>query len=170
MSEDLTLYALETGLAALIQQLEDADSDEARAELAERVGEYLTAAEEKRDRFVQFLRHLDVQVQFAEEESKRILQRAKAFREARERLAQYALAAMEAAGTEQLEGRTSTLRRRMNPPAVVIDDPLLVPQRFFRWPDPPAPTPDKAEIKKALTAGKEVPGARLERGVRLEIK
>jgi hypothetical protein len=37
-------------------------------------------------------------------------------------------------------------------------------------PEPPAPRPDKAAIKDAIKAGRDVPGARLVQSDRLEIK
>jgi hypothetical protein len=40
----------------------------------------------------------------------------------------------------------------------------------MRQPEPPPAAPDKTAIKAAIAAGTEVPGAKLTRGVRLEVK
>ena len=57
---------------------------------------------------------------------------------------------------------------RDNPVSVLIEGE--VPEDYMMLPPPPDPVPDKAAIKMALEAGKEVPGAKLVRGRRVEIK
>ena len=78
---------------------------------------------------------------------------------------------------EMMDGRVKTLNPyihggilavRDNPPSVVIDGE--VPAEFMRQPDPPPPVADKKAIGEALKAGREIPGAHLSRGQRLEIK
>ena len=52
---------------------------------------------------------------------------------------------------------------------VVAHEPQIPPS-FMVAPPPPALVPDKAALKAALKAGKDIPGARLARGQRVEIK
>ena len=59
---------------------------------------------------------------------------------------------------------------KATPAAVVIEDEKLIPGNLMSWPPAPAPKPDKRAIAEAIKAGKEVAGARLEGGTRLEIK
>jgi len=79
---------------------------------------------------------------------------------------------MERAGFEKIECPLFKLSIRKNPPSVEILDQLSLPPEFMRTPEPkpPVPAPDKAAIKAALQAGKDVPGARLAQGTRLEVK
>lgn len=59
---------------------------------------------------------------------------------------------------------------RANPESVVIDDERQIPLEYMRQPEPPPPAPDKTAIKSALKAGQDVPGARIVKTQRLEIK
>lgn len=96
--------------------------------------------------------------------------RRKALEARAERLTQYLLANMQHAGIQKIESPYFTLSVKSNPVAVVINEPGLIPAEFMRQPEPPPPAPDKTAIKEALKAGREVPGAHLAQGQRLEIK
>lgn len=82
----------------------------------------------------------------------------------------YLLQNMQHAGISKIESPHFTLSIKSNPAAVVINEPGLIPVEFMRQPEPPPPAPDKTAIKDAIKAGREVPGAHLAQGVRLEIK
>lgn len=70
-------------------------------------------------------------------------------------------------GIRKVEGRTHRFSLRKNPPRVEVFDETLLPTEFIRY----TAAPDKAAIKDAIEAGKDVPGARLaEETQRLEIK
>ena len=80
---------------------------------------------------------------------------------------------LEIAGVQKLECPHFALTIKKNPPAVEIFEQALIPASFMRTPEPPpppAPSPDKKAIAEAIKAGKEVPGALLVQGTRLEIK
>jgi hypothetical protein len=77
---------------------------------------------------------------------------------------------LEIAGVSKLECPHFALTIKKNPAGVEIFEPALVPAEFMRQPDPPPAAPDKAAIKAALQAGRDVPGALLAQGTRLEIK
>jgi hypothetical protein len=77
---------------------------------------------------------------------------------------------MTASKLERLDGETSSIALRKNPPSVRIDcDVLDLPAVFLRCPPPVTPpgTADKAALKRALAAGVEIEGVRLERTTRL---
>lgn len=59
-----------------------------------------------------------------------------------------------------------------NPPSTDVYDPLSLPAEYMRTPEPKPPiaAPDKAAIKVALQAGKDVPGAKLVQSQRLVVK
>jgi hypothetical protein len=59
---------------------------------------------------------------------------------------------------------------RDNPAAVVVDDAAVIPAEFMRQPAPPPAEPDRRAIADAIKAGREVPGAHLEKSQRVQIK
>lgn len=78
---------------------------------------------------------------------------------------------MEAVGVTEIAAadRTFRVRIRLNPEAVELDGSLPeLPAAYIR--EKVIREPDKAAILAALKAGEEVPGARLVRRTRLEIK
>jgi len=79
---------------------------------------------------------------------------------------------MERAGIEKIECPLFRLTIKKNPPSVELLDTSELPAEFWRTPEPkpPVAAPDKAAIKAALQDGKDVPGARLNQGTRLEVK
>jgi hypothetical protein len=80
---------------------------------------------------------------------------------------------LEIAGVQKLETPHFALTIKKNPPRVEVWDERQIPAEFMHTPElppPPAPVPDKDAIKAAIKAGKEVPGALLDQGTRLEIK
>lgn len=77
---------------------------------------------------------------------------------------------MIAAGIQNLDSPLFCISLRINPPAVDIFEPGLIPAEFMKTPTPPPPAPDKTAIKAAIKAGIEVPGAKLTQGQRLDVK
>ena len=71
---------------------------------------------------------------------------------------------------KRLDGDTSSVSARLNPPKLIVDDEASIPREFFHLPEPappPEPVPDKSLIKKAIAAGAVVAGCRLVQGCRL---
>ncbi len=89
------------------------------------------------------------------------MQRAKALQARGEYLREYIARSMDAAGIQKIEGPGVRLSFRASK-AVVIDGADLIPAEYFRQPETPPPAPDKAAIKAAITAGKDVPGAHID--------
>jgi hypothetical protein len=82
----------------------------------------------------------------------------------------YLLNCMQATGIKRIECPHFALTVRDNPPAVDVFDVAQVPAEFMRQPEPPPLAADKAAIKDAIKAGREVPGARMTQGQRIDIK
>lgn len=95
-------------------------------------------------------------------------ERAKALEARAERLRDYLAGAMTVCGIEKIEGPGVKLSWRKSS-AVVIDDVSMLPAEYMTTPKPPEPAPDKAAIKKAIEANKDVPGARIEHRHNLQI-
>jgi hypothetical protein len=88
-----------------------------------------------------------------------------------ERIDAYLLHCMQVSGKQKIDCPYFEMALRKNPPSVDVFEPGLLPPEYMKHPEPPAPTPNKVAIAKAIKAGKEVPGARLKPGeTRLEIK
>jgi hypothetical protein len=82
----------------------------------------------------------------------------------------YLQACMEVAGVTKIDCPHFRLSIKNNPPSVEVFEEKLIPVEFMRQPEPPPPAPDKKAIAEALKAGKEIPGAMLAQGTRLEIR
>jgi hypothetical protein len=82
----------------------------------------------------------------------------------------YLLENMQLAGIQRIESPHFAMSIKANPPSVEVFDAAQIPAAFMRAPEPPPPVVDKIAIKDALQAGRDIPGARLVRGVRLEIR
>jgi len=95
--------------------------------------------------------------------SKRVKARA-------ESLKQYLLFSLQAVNMPKLKYNEFTVSVRDNPVSVKIGEDAVIPDEFMVTPEPPPPQPDKKAIKDALTSGREIPGAWLERGQRVEIR
>ena len=74
--------------------------------------------------------------------------------------------AMEATGRRKFKTALHDFGIRKNPPGVVIDEQEKIPACYMRAADP---VPDRAAIREAIKAGREVPGARLEQSESLRI-
>jgi hypothetical protein len=69
----------------------------------------------------------------------------------------------------EIKSSLFTLKLRMSPPSVVVDDANVIPTHYLRI-VPATTAPDKNAIKDALKNGFEVPGARLMQSLKLNIK
>jgi hypothetical protein len=76
---------------------------------------------------------------------------------------------MQAMQITKLESPLFVIKLQMNPPAVDVFEPGLVPMVLMTTAPPPAPTPDKKEIAALLKKGIDVPGCRLTQSQRLVI-
>lgn len=75
-----------------------------------------------------------------------------------------------ATSTKRIESPELTINRRSNPPALVIVNEHIIPDRFWIAPPVPDRVIDKATLKSAIKAGEVIDGAFVDQGERLEIK
>lgn len=85
------------------------------------------------------------------------------------RVREYLAHNMTAAGLTRIDGPDVSLSWRSSE-AVEVEDESQIPADLMTQPTPPAPKPNKAAIKAAIKAGRDVPGARIESRRNLQIK
>ena len=116
------------------------------------------------------VRNLEANAAAIKEAEAAMAARRKALENRAARIKDYLLANMMVAGIQKIECPYFKLSVRENPPAVEIYELGLIPATFMKQPETPPPMPNRAEIAAAMKAGQEVPGCKLTRGARLEIK
>lgn len=82
----------------------------------------------------------------------------------------YLLDCMQLAGVRKVEGVEFDISIRKNPHAVKIIDSGLVPEAYWKIPEPAPAILDKKALLKDMKDGKSIPGCQLEQTERVEIK
>jgi len=126
--------------------------------------------EAKATNTAQMVRNLEALCDQIKAAEKAMAERRKALEARADWLRSYLLANLIAAGISKVESPWFSLTVRQNPPSVALDDVSLIPTDYWRALPPPPPVIDRVAIKAAIEAGQDVPGARVVRGQRLEIK
>lgn len=163
-----TLYDIAAEYRQTADKLADLDLDEQT--IADTLEGMSGALELKAQNVVMFARNLEATATAIKEAETAMASRRKAIEHRAAGLRRYALSAMQVAGVQSIECPYFKLSVRKNPPAVEVFDAAQIPAQFMRTPEPPPPAPDKKAITEAIKAGKEVPGARLVSGERLEVR
>jgi Siphovirus Gp157 len=156
-------------IAETLAALDDGElAPELQAEIEAELFAAIHGTREKIDRTAGVLAAFEAAAAAARAEVERLEKRAAGFDRQHARLSSYVLGILQTLDGGRLEGHTATLARKLNPPAVAIDDAAAIPAEFTRTPPPPAPVPDKTAIKAALKLdANAVPGARLAQTARL---
>jgi len=118
----------------------------------------------------QMVRNIETLAEQIKAAEKAMAERRKALESRADWLRSYLLDNMAAAGISKVESPWFSLTVRQNPPSVALDDVSLIPTDYWRVLPPPPPVIDRVAIRAAIEAGQDVPGARVVRGQRLEIK
>lgn len=131
-----TLYEVEDNLQALVNSIDLAEEPSSRAMILGEIGQALRKARGKRDAVVAFLRHCELQQEFADAEIGRIQKRKRFLARVQEELEQHVVGLIEEfappdrRGIKRLEGNCSSMRIQKNPGSVLIVDPNAVPPAF----------------------------------------
>lgn len=130
------------------------------------LGEALKTSIEQRDKIGNVLAWMEGQAEILKAKEKHLADRRKHF----ERFVEHAKSSLHQQmtdwGIQKVEGHEWIFSIKKNPPRVEITDESKIPADFIKY----VPSIDRAGIKDALTEGKEVEGATLVQGTRLEIK
>jgi hypothetical protein len=134
-TQSLTLYDLETHLAALADSVETVEPDQEQQFLSE-FRATLLQAKDKRDRVNQFISYVESQAELAAAEIKRLQARKSSYERITERLKGYVVGVIQSLGADakgkfpKLEGNTSSFRIQKNPDSVQITDETAIPSKF----------------------------------------
>lgn len=145
MSEELTLYDINTELLRLFHEREDtsvslrkqgaADEEiDAALELVDMsIRAHIEAQIKKGDGIAYYLREFEARQKLEKLEAERVAARAKKWEQRKKRLEEITIAVMQATGYDRIEGAHNTLVIKKNPPSV---DPKvnlnLVPESLLR--------------------------------------
>lgn len=169
----LTLYQIEDDLQALLES-EEMVTPEREQEYRLQLAEQLKLAVDKRERVGQFIRSCDLMKANIKAEIERLKALSDRYDTAQDRAEAYAAFAIQQMGADtrgnypKLVGRTIELSVARNPESVEIDDPELIPEEFKDIKQ--TVVIRKNDVKKALKAGRSVPGADLKCGeLRLKV-
>ena len=127
------------------------------------------AIEVKAENMGKFISMLKADEAAIEKEVERLLARKKARQNRIQRIRDYLQSQMELIGKDKITTPIMTISLQNNHPALEIEDEFAVPTEFIVI-IPERKEVDKAKVKEALKAGREVPGARLTQGRSLRIR
>jgi len=164
----LALYQIAQEHRAMVEALMSTQ-DDAQA-IADTIEAESYPLEEKARRVAYAPKILDAEADAIESAAKEMMARAKAKRNRADNIREYLKTCLEVAGVSKIESPHFAITIRKNPPSVDVFEPALIPAEFMRQPAPPPPSIDKTAIKEAIKAGRDVPGALLSSGTRLEIR
>lgn len=158
-------------LSAQYKQLAALEDEDIPEEVIRDTLEALTGdLQDKAVNVAKFMRNLDVFADDIDEAAKAMKDRAARIRKKSESMRSYLLHNMQACEISKIESPYFTLAVRKNPASVVVFDEAQVPAGYMVQKPAPPPQLDKKAVADDLKAGKDVPGCRLEQGVRLEVK
>ena len=164
----LSLYSIAQEHRAMVERLMDTQ-DDAQA-IADTIEAESYPLEVKAQNVAYAIKNLEATAAAIKQAEADMAARRKSIEGSAAHLREYTKTCMEVAGVSKVECPHFALMIKKNPAGVDIFEPGLIPAEFMRQPEPPPAAPDKAAIKAALQAGREVPGALLAQGTRLEIR
>jgi len=143
--QDLTLYGIETSIVELLAFRDEieADPDMTPAEISEslkacdeQIQAVLGRELQKVDGVAHVLMEMEARAEVAKKERDRLNERARTWQKRHDWLEGRVIEALQfrlqATGAKKLEGETSTLSLRKNPPSVEIRQPLLLPDDYTK--------------------------------------
>lgn len=164
----LTLYSAAEELTPLLDQI-----DPETGEMSEELGAALAKFEGKSKAVVAYILNQDATADAIDEAIKKLEARAVSLRKRADHLRAYLRDNMKRCGISQISADDGTFTAKLyveRDASVEVFDAKQLPPAYLRQPKVPEPAPDKTGIKKALESGLDVPGARIVKKDRLEIK
>lgn len=165
---NVALYELATEFRETADRLADMELDEQT--LHDTLESIAFPVEQKAVQVAAFVRNLEATAEQIKAAEKAMAERRKAIENRAANVRQYLMDNMRACGFTKIEHPNFVIAVKQNPESVVIEDERQIPMDYMRQPETPPPVPDKALIKQAIKDGFEVPGAKLTRTLRIDIK
>jgi len=188
MTTSLTLYHIEEELRALVDTEPLVEGEDQRLAILDEIGQRTEQAIAKRDNLIRLLRHLEMSVDAADDEIRRVKALKESWEVAKKRIERYVVSVIERfapepkRGPKKLEGSLGVLSLRKNPDHIEVRDMDALPLEYQEvtvtmpasvweallavmpdddWTTKTAYSARKAAIKAAIQAGVSVPGAEL---------
>ena len=163
----LTLYDLKGQWKELADKLADMDLDAQTVADTIEASDVQCALEEKAQGYEMVARSFEAPIPAIDAEIKRLQAMKKASQNRADVLRKRLHDAMMELQIEKIKAPLFEIRRQKNPVAVEVYNIDLIPFEYWRTPEPEI---DKAGLKAALQAGKEIEGARLTQSEGLRVK
>jgi hypothetical protein len=152
----ISLYELTAQQRELLEMdIEDEHDGQAMADLLNELAEDV---ETKATRVAYVIRQLEAEADTIRAEEERLRARRKVREHKVERMKQYLLDGMVAAGIRKAGDVNFTVSVRLGPPSLVVHNERAMPERY--WIQPP-PVLDKKALKQDLKDGRPIAGAEL---------
>lgn len=164
---NITLYELKGQWRELLDKLSDMDLDAQTVSDTLEASDVQMALEEKVQGYEMVARTFEAPIAAIDAEIKRLQAMKKASQNRADVLRKRVHDAMVELQIEKIKCPLFEVRRQKNPVAVEVYNTELIPFEFWKTPEPEI---NKAELKAALQAGREIEGARLTQSEGLRVK
>lgn len=162
-----SLYQISTEMDQLLEEVTAAEG-ELTPELEAKIAQVQNDLIEKTDGIVNWVNSQEDLVDLAQAKIDELTAFKARINAKLSKFDSYVDACLKRVGTNKIEGKLYSICKRKPVQVVTIFDETLIPMDFIKIPEP-TPSVQKTEIAKALKAGKEVPGARLEESKNVSI-
>lgn len=165
---NMTLYQIADVYMRDLQDLQDKDiNDPTFLDALDRLEGELEA---KATNVAMFIRNLEATAEAIKAAEADMYSRRKTIEAKTDRIKAYLLENMVRTGIKKIDSPWFKIAVRDNPESVIVEPDADIPAEYFKQPEPPPPVLDKVSLKKDMQLGVIVPGCRLERKQRIEIK
>ena len=168
--QNLSLYTLSNDYNQAFEFLNDPDQNLTAAEINDSLASIELDVKDKAINVAKFLRNMEATAEAIKTAEGEMLKRRKALENRATALKEYLKNNMESTGIVKIECPFFKLSIAKNPAALDLFDTSAIPDEYKRTETVTTEHIDKAAIKKAITAGKQIQGARVISGTRLVIK
>ena len=165
---NLSLYNIAQEHRAMVEHLMNTQEDMQAIQDTIEAESY--PIEQKAQNVAYAIKNISATAEAIKAAEKEMSERRKALEKREEHLREYLKTCLEMAGIQKIECPHFAMTIKKNPPSIDVFEAGLIPAEYMKAPEPPPPLPDKVLIKQAISEGKEVPGAKLVQGSRLEIR
>lgn len=162
-----SLYQITNEMGLLLEEISTAEG-EITPELEAKLSQVNIALVEKTDDIVAWVNYQEDLMELAKKRIGELSQFIHRTGGKLEKFDSYVDTCLKKFGTNKLEGKLCSISKRKPSQVVNVFDETLIPMDFIKIPEP-KPAVQKTEIAKALKAGIEVPGAKLEESQNVSI-